>query len=126
EQGGIVVYGGHHVEQGELLPPSLLLAEPTTSAPTPPVVTRKQLSHGNFVHPTIIDWSEWQRAGIHSQRREFMPPLMYHERFLPILHVIPINSFAHAVEMTNAVPQGLSSSLFITNLSSAFTWIGPN
>ena len=41
------------------------------------------------------------------------------ETFAPILYVMPFKTLDQAIEMQNAVPQGLSSSIFTTNLKAA-------
>jgi len=41
------------------------------------------------------------------------------ETFAPILYVIPFNTIEEAVELHNNVPQGLSSSMFTSNVSHA-------
>ena len=45
------------------------------------------------------------------------------EIFAPILHVFEVGSVDDAIAANNAVPQGLSSSLFTTNLQSAERWL---
>lgn len=45
--------------------------------------------------------------------------IVQEETFAPILYVMPYRTFAEAIEMQNAVPQGLSSALFTQNLKSA-------
>jgi NAD-dependent aldehyde dehydrogenases len=42
-----------------------------------------------------------------------------HETFAPILYVMKYSTLDEAIEMQNGVPQGLSSSIFTTNLKSA-------
>jgi len=42
-----------------------------------------------------------------------------HETFAPILYVMPFKSLDEALEMQNAVPQGLSSSIFTQDLKAA-------
>jgi aldehyde dehydrogenase (NAD+) len=45
------------------------------------------------------------------------------EIFAPILHVFEVDSLDEAIELNNAVPQGLSSSLFTTDVRSAEQWL---
>lgn len=68
---------------------------------------------GNFVEPTII---------------AIQPdaPVTKHERFVPILYVIPIDDICQGIELNNSVSQGLSSSLFTQDLGQIFHWTGPN
>jgi aldehyde dehydrogenase (NAD+) len=46
-------------------------------------------------------------------------PIVQHETFAPILYVMPFKSLDEALEMQNAVPQGLSSSIFTQDLKAA-------
>jgi aldehyde dehydrogenase (NAD+) len=61
---------------------------------------------GHYVTPAIVkaknDWEIVQK-----------------ETFAPILYVIPFNTIEEAVELHNDVPQGLSSSMFTSNVSHA-------
>ena len=41
------------------------------------------------------------------------------ETFAPILYVMPFKTLDHAIELQNAVPQGLSSSIFTNDLRAA-------
>jgi aldehyde dehydrogenase (NAD+) len=58
---------------------------------------------GFYVEPTIVkaqhDW-----------------PIVHEETFAPILYLIDYENFDDAIEWHNEVPQGLSSSIFTTNL----------
>jgi len=67
---------------------------------------------GYFVEPTIV-------AINHDA------PIVRTELFVPILYVIKYNTLEEAIAWNNEVPQGLTSSLFTSNPSSIFTWIGP-
>ena len=62
---------------------------------------------GYFVEPTIVraqnDW-----------------PVVQRETFAPILYVMPYRTMDDAIQMQNAVPQGLSSSLFTNQLRHRF------
>ena len=62
---------------------------------------------GNFVLPTII-------TGLSNDAE-----IVQHETFAPILYVMKYRDLDEAIEMQNAVPQGLSSSIFTTNLKRA-------
>jgi aldehyde dehydrogenase (NAD+) len=48
---------------------------------------------------------------------------MEHETFAPILYIIPYNEFDAALTLHNAVPQGLSSSIFTNDLREAETFL---
>jgi aldehyde dehydrogenase (NAD+) len=62
---------------------------------------------GNFVLPTII-------TGIKNSDE-----VVQTETFAPILYVMPFNTLDEAIDMQNAVPQGLSSAIFTQNLKAA-------
>ena len=62
---------------------------------------------GNFVLPTII-------TGVANSHE-----VVQTETFAPILYVIPYKTLDQALDMQNAVPQGLSSSIFTRDLRSA-------
>ena len=62
---------------------------------------------GNFVLPAIV-------TGLKNT-----DDIVQHETFAPILYVMKYKDLDEAIEMQNAVPQGLSSSIFTTNLKRA-------
>jgi aldehyde dehydrogenase (NAD+) len=62
---------------------------------------------GNFVLPTIV-------TGLSNDAE-----IVQHETFAPILYVMKFRALDEALEMQNAVPQGLSSSIFTANLKAA-------
>ncbi|MFA6986311.1 MAG: aldehyde dehydrogenase family protein [Arenimonas sp.] len=62
---------------------------------------------GNFVLPTII-------TGLDNAAE-----VVQTETFAPILYVLPFKTLDEAIDMQNAVPQGLSSSIFSNNLRAA-------
>ena len=62
---------------------------------------------GNFVLPTII-------TGVKNSDE-----CVQTETFAPILYVMPFASIDEAIDMQNGVPQGLSSSVFTSNLKVA-------
>ncbi len=68
---------------------------------------RRSTGKGNFVLPTIITGLENSDAVVQT------------ETFAPILYVMPFKTLDEAIEMQNAVPQGLSSSIFTNNLRAA-------
>ena len=65
---------------------------------------------GYFVEPTVV-------------RSTASMAICSEEIFAPILHVFEVDSLDEAIALNNAVPQGLSSSLFTTNLQSAERWL---
>ena len=66
---------------------------------------------GNFVQPTIISI-------------DHNAPIVQHETFVPILYAIKFKDFHEAVHINNSVKQGLTSSLFTSNPSLIFEWLG--
>ena len=65
---------------------------------------------GYFVEPAIV-------------RSSPEMPVVKEEIFAPILHVLRAGDLAEAIAINNSVPQGLSSSLFTTDLRAAETWL---
>lgn len=59
---------------------------------------------GHFVLPTLI-------SGLAANSE-----MVQQETFAPILYVVPFDTFDEAIELQNAVPQGLSSACFTTDL----------
>jgi aldehyde dehydrogenase (NAD+) len=62
---------------------------------------------GHYVQPTLI-------SGVRNE-----DPVVQTETFAPILYVMPFDNLDEAVAMQNAVPQGLSSSIFTNNVKSS-------
>jgi aldehyde dehydrogenase (NAD+) len=62
---------------------------------------------GNFVTPAIV-------TGVSNSSE-----VVQTETFAPILYVMPFDTLDEAIDMQNAVPQGLSSAIFTLNLKSA-------
>ena len=62
---------------------------------------------GNFVLPAIV-------TGLTNDA-----DIVQHETFAPILYVMKYRTLDEAIDMQNAVPQGLSSSIFTANLRAA-------
>jgi len=71
---------------------------------------RLDLPGGCFVQPAIV------------RSRPDMP-IVCEEIFAPILHLIEFETLEEAIEWHNAVPQGLSSAIFTTNLLAAETFL---
>ena len=67
---------------------------------------------GNFVLPTIV-------TGLKNSDE-----VVQTETFAPILYVMKFKSLDEAIAMQNAVPQGLSSSIFTQNLKAAEAFLG--
>jgi aldehyde dehydrogenase (NAD+) len=64
-----------------------------------------------YVRPTII-------------RSSKVLPISHEETFAPILYVTPFKNIEEAIELNNAVPQGLSSAIFTRNFQSAERFLG--
>ncbi len=69
---------------------------------------------GNFVFPAIV-------TGLTNDA-----DIVQHETFAPILYVMKYRELEDAIAMQNAVPQGLSSSIFTTNLKRAEAFLAAN
>ncbi|XP_053681865.1 putative aldehyde dehydrogenase family 7 member A1 homolog [Sabethes cyaneus] len=67
---------------------------------------------GFFVEPTIIT------------NLPHNSPVVHRETFAPIVYVLKAKNLSEAIEWNNEVNHGLSSSLFTSNIGSAFQWIG--
>ncbi len=65
---------------------------------------------GYFVEPCIV-------------RARSDMPIVRQETFAPILYVIEVDGVDDAIAQNNAVPQGLSSALFSTNLLATEAWL---
>jgi aldehyde dehydrogenase family 7 member A1 len=73
------------------------------------------LKGGNFVQPTIAI----------PKSNEPTDQIWSEETFAPILNVAVFDELEQAIEWNNAVPQGLSSSLWTRDLRNVGKWIGP-
>jgi aldehyde dehydrogenase (NAD+) len=62
--------------------------------------------NGFYVRPALVDMPR-------------QSPIMCHETFAPILYVVRYRDLAEAIGLNNAVPQGLSSSIFTTDIREA-------
>lgn len=71
------------------------------------------LAGGAWVHPAVV-------------RPARDDPCWREEVFAPILYVAEFGTLDEAIALNNAVPQGLSSSLFTRSLQGMGTWLGPN
>jgi aldehyde dehydrogenase (NAD+) len=52
-------------------------------------------------------------------------PIIREETFAPILYVMSYDTLDQAIEIHNAVPQGLSSAIFTSDLREAEVFLGP-
>ncbi len=68
------------------------------------------LKGGYYARPALVEMS----SGIKGQSE-----VVKHETFAPILYIMTYSDFDEAVEMNNAVPQGLSSCIFTTDVREA-------
>jgi aldehyde dehydrogenase (NAD+) len=73
----------------------------------------RELAGGAYVQPTIVRMPE-QSA------------IVREETFAPILYVIAVRDFAHAMALHNDVPQGLSSAIFTLNVRHAERFVSPS
>ena len=53
-------------------------------------------------------------------------PLMYEERFIPVLYISEVDYTDDAIKLNNSSNYGISSSLFTQDLEQVFRWTGPN
>jgi aldehyde dehydrogenase (NAD+) len=74
------------------------------------VLVGGQALHGNYVQPALVEMPA-QTA------------IMQTETFAPILYVVEAETLAEAIAIQNDVPQGLSSSIFTTDLREAETFL---
>lgn len=74
------------------------------------VLTGKDFESGCYVKPCIAEVSNDME-------------IVQHETFAPILYLIKYSTLDEAIAMQNAVPQGLSSSIFTQNLREAETFL---
>ncbi|TFY63742.1 hypothetical protein EVG20_g6186 [Dentipellis fragilis] len=74
------------------------------------------LRSGNYVQPTIA---------IPSSLPDTQDGIWTTERFAPVLNVAIFDELEEAIAWNNAVPQGLSSSLWTRDLRDMGKWIGP-
>lgn len=65
---------------------------------------------GFYVHPALVEMPEQSR-------------IMHHETFAPVLYLVRYQNLEQAIAWNNAVPQGLSSSIFTTDLREAETFL---
>jgi len=65
---------------------------------------------GYYVHPALVEMPAQTK-------------IMHHETFAPILYIVRYQTLAQAIACNNEVPQGLSSSIFTTDLREAEIFI---
>ena len=75
------------------------------------------ITRGNFVQPTIVRPRD-PASVTHND-------IWRRETFAPILHVAEFDEIDQAIQWNNAVPQGLSSSLWTRDVRNVGKWIGP-
>merc|ERR1719167_1760137 len=68
---------------------------------------------GNYVEPTIITDLPHDAEVVHR------------ETFAPIVYVLKCSNVEEGIAINNEVEQGLSSSIFTTDLGNVFKWLGP-
>lgn len=74
------------------------------------ILSGEQYASGCYVKPTIIE----ANANM---------PIVKHETFAPILYVMKYDKLQEAIKIHNAVPQGLSSSIFTLNMRESETFL---
>lgn len=74
--------------------------------------TLPEATGGHWVWPTVV-------------RPKLDDPCWQEEVFAPILYVAEFETLDEAIKINNAVPQGLSSSLFTRSLQNMGKWLGP-
>lgn len=67
---------------------------------------------GVYVEPALV-------------RLPVQTPVMHEETFAPLTYIVEYENFDDAIEMHNAVPQGLSSAIFTNDIRQAHQFIGP-
>ncbi|WP_259014801.1 L-piperidine-6-carboxylate dehydrogenase [Emticicia fluvialis] len=77
------------------------------------ILTGAGYESGCYVKPVIIAVEE-------------QSPMVCHETFAPILYVIKYRTIEQAIEIQNAVPQGLSSAIFTLNVREAERFLSAN
>jgi aldehyde dehydrogenase family 7 protein A1 len=77
--------------------------------------SESNLINGYFVEPTISMPTSTEPTH----------PIWSTETFAPILNVAVFDDLEQAIEWNNAVPQGLSSSLWTRDIRNVGKWIGP-
>jgi aldehyde dehydrogenase (NAD+) len=77
-------------------------------------IARQSKRGGYFVEPTIV-----------RVPRGKDPAIAKEETFAPILYLYEVDSLEQAIDLHNAVPQGLSSAIFTDSLRSAEKFLSP-
>ena len=69
---------------------------------------------GSFAQPTIVTGLAPTAA------------VVQEEHFAPIMYVFKFDTLEEAIAANNAVPQGLSASIFTRDMRNVFKWVGPS
>ncbi|GAA1544908.1 L-piperidine-6-carboxylate dehydrogenase [Nocardioides humi] len=75
-------------------------------------VLEEQAADAYYVQPAVV-------------RMEQQTEIVTQETFAPILYVLPYDTLEEAIAINNAVPQGLSSSIFTGDQAEAEVFLGP-
>lgn len=76
------------------------------------IESSKVVEGGNWVYPVVME-------------PKMDDPCWREEVFAPVLYVAEFETLEEAIKINNAVPQGLSSSLFTKDLKAMGKWLGP-
>ena len=119
---------GRYDDEKNLRPPPPPLhngnfVRPTIAIPNPnPTSTAKFKSKSKSTSTTSSEEAKKANLLLSGRGRG---PLWETERFAPILCVAEFDELEEAIAMNNAVPQGLSSSLWTRDVRHVGKWIGP-
>jgi aldehyde dehydrogenase (NAD+) len=83
----------------------------------------KLLAGGGREHADLAPDAYYARPAI--VRMDAQTEVVARETFAPLLYVLPYDDFAGAIELNNAVPQGLSSSVFTSDQAEAELFLSP-
>ena len=82
---------------------------------------------GVYVRPALVDFEHPSNSAETSQPapRRPLPPIVCEETFAPILYVTGYDTLDDALAQHNAVPQGLSSAIFTSDVREAELFLSP-
>jgi len=83
----------------------------------------KLLAGGGRAHADLAPDAYYARPAI--VRMDVQTDVVARETFAPLLYVLPYDDFESAIDLNNAVPQGLSSSVFTSDQAEAELFLSP-